>query len=78
MNAEKPFTEKSVSLWNAASTSSTKDDNLHTICKCDFNNYIAKREWIQCITCMNCKSGIFDKRSKKKQYEYEGRWWWLK
>ena len=50
---------------------SKEDDNLCTICQCDFRCYTNKKAWIQCINCINWVCGNCKKGSKRKQYECE-------
>jgi hypothetical protein len=54
-----------------AIASSSKDENLCSICKCDFHYYTNKEEWIEYVSCKQWICGICNKGSKKRRYEWE-------
>lgn len=58
-------------VTSIATYSKNGDDNLCYICKCDFEYYIDKKEWIQCVSCSKWVCGRCNKGSKKRQYECE-------
>lgn len=51
------------------SRDNNNDDNLCAICLCDYRLYFDKKEWIQCVTCMQWICGICNENSQDLQYE---------
>ncbi|KAK4887484.1 hypothetical protein RN001_003755 [Aquatica leii] len=61
--------DKDIPLNDMQSSSKTKDENLCSICLCDFRFYKNKNAWIQCVTCMTWICGTCNKGSKNIRYE---------